>query len=457
MLPPPPHRATTANLGAAYPFVATLAPPAAGPYIGRELYGPRFHYDPFELYGMGLLTNPNMIVLGQIGRGKSSLVKSYVWRQAVFGRRSWVLDPKGEYAALARALGTEPLLLRPGGPHRLNPLDPPPGTGGGQAVPGRRTSSAGSPSTGLPSTGSEQAEPSELRRLTLLYSLAEAGLGRSLAPAERAAIDVAVAEAARAAVPTLSAVVDQMLDPAAPAASAAKATRQRLAEEGREPALELRRLVKGDMRGMFDGPTSTSIDLQAPIVVLDLSAMRHSSALGVLMACAATWLQAMLEVDRERRTILVVDEAWATLSNLGVARWLRESWKLARAFGVSNVAIAHRASDLTKSTTAGSEQQALAEGLLADSETRVIYAQSVSELSGSAAVLGLTSAEADVVSRLGRGVALWKVGQLSFLVRHELGPTELAMVDTDAAMVPGPRRGRDGGAAGDRRVPASDQ
>ena len=42
----------------------------------------------------------------------------------------------------------------------------------------------------------------------------------------------------------------------------------------------------------------------------------------------------------------MVDEAWAILSNLGVARWLQSSWKLSRAFGVSNVAVLHRVSDL---------------------------------------------------------------------------------------------------------------
>ena len=44
-------------------------------------------YDPFALYRQGVVTNPNLVVVGQIGRGKSSFVKSYLWRQAVFGRQ----------------------------------------------------------------------------------------------------------------------------------------------------------------------------------------------------------------------------------------------------------------------------------------------------------------------------------------------------------------------------------
>ncbi len=54
------------------------------------------------------------------------------------------------------------------------------------------------------------------------------------------------------------------------------------------------------------------------------------------------------------------------LSNLGVARWPQSSWKLSRAFGVSNVAVLHRVSDLRSVGASDSEQVALAQGLLAE-------------------------------------------------------------------------------------------
>ena len=72
----------------------------------------------------------------------------------------------------------------------------------------------------------------------------------------------------------------------APAARGARRGRgaaptwQALAADGRHVALELRRLVAGDLRGMFDGPTSPGIRLDGPLVVLDLSAVYHSAALG---------------------------------------------------------------------------------------------------------------------------------------------------------------------------------
>jgi len=396
--------------------------------IGRDLLGGAFVYDPFELYRRGLLTNPNMIVFGQIGRGKSAFVKTYLWRQAVFGRRAWVVDPKGEYASLARAWGVEPVALRPGSAVRLNPLDAP-------------AAGPGSP-----------VDDVIRRRSELLTSLAAASLGRSLAPTERTAIELAVAEVSGAdgrrsggrQAPTLPEVVDALLAPTARSAQAVRTSADALAADGRQVALELRRLVAGDLQGMFDKTTSPGISLNGPLVVLDLSAVYHSAALGVLMTCAAAWFQAAVsglvsDGDDQSGVVVVVDEAWAILANLGVARWLRSSWKLSRAWGVSNIAVLHRLSDLTSAGASGSEQVGLAQGLLADSETRVIYAQSPGEVDGAGDLLGLSSTESELVPQLQRGVALWKVGGRSFLVQHRLSALEVAMVDTDARMSrPGP-------------------
>ena len=85
----PAHQATTRHLGSAFPFAADNGLGRSGVYIGRDLCGGPFFFDPFDLYRRGVISNPNMVVFGQIGRGKSSLVKSYLWRQSVFGVHAW--------------------------------------------------------------------------------------------------------------------------------------------------------------------------------------------------------------------------------------------------------------------------------------------------------------------------------------------------------------------------------
>ena len=303
----PAHVATTRHLCAAYPLVAEAGLGHAGVLIGRDVLGGSFVYDPFALYRAGVVTNPNMVVIGQIGRGKSSFVKSYLWRQAVFGRSAWVIDPKGEYGPLCEAWGVVPVALRPGGPVRLNPLD---------------TAAVGPAADG--STADPSSDAAAVRRTALTASLAVSCLGRDLAPRERAAIDAALAAAdatsrrASMASPTLPQVVDALLDPEPEAAADLRTSRAELVEDGRDVALELRRLVHGDLRGMFDGPTTPGLRLDGPLVVLDLSAVYHSSALGILMACAAAWLQSAVEARHRNRILLVVDEAWAILGKLNI-------------------------------------------------------------------------------------------------------------------------------------------
>jgi hypothetical protein len=270
-----------------------------------------------------------------------------------------------------------------------------------------------------------------------------------VSPEERSAIDLAVE--ASGSEPTLPGVVEAMLDPSEESARSLHSARRLLAADGRQVALELRRLVTGDLRGMFDGHTTPGIDLDGPLVVLDLSALYRSDALGVIITCATAWLQAALGAgdrapgagDRAPgRVIVVVDEAWAVMKNLAVARWLQSSWKLARSFGVANVAVMHRLSDLLSAGAAGSEQVELARGLLADSETRVVYGQAPSEVPEARRELGLSLTEAGLLGQLGRGVALWQVGGRSFVVRHLLSPAEQQMVDTDAAMRARPPNGQ---------------
>ncbi len=423
----PAHRATTAHLQALYPCVGGRGLGARGVYLGRDLHGGPFCFDPWELYAAGVLTNPNLLVAGQIGRGKSTFVKTFVRRQMLFGRRAWVVDPKGEYGRLAAFAGVVPLRLAPGGPVRLNPLAVGPTRPG--LVPG------GAPLD--PRGPLDPRAPVDPRgQVDLVGSVAGAGLGRSLTPIERTALDLAVRSAQRrAAEPTLPDVVEAILDPDPSSAASVRTDVAALAADGRNVALELRRLVRGDLAGLFDGPTSAGVDLDAELVVLDLSALYDSPALGILMTCAVAWLQAVLRRADGSKRLVVLDEAWAVLRDLGTARWLQASFKLARSYGVANVAVLHRFSDLRAAGSGDSEQRRLAEGLLADSETRVVFAQSPSELSATRELLGLTATEADLLGRLPRGVALWRVGERSFVVEHVVGRGEASLVDTDQAMV----------------------
>jgi hypothetical protein len=333
---------------------------------------------------------------------------TYIWRQMLFGRTAWIIDPKGEYDQLAAFCGTEPIRFRSGGSLRLNPLDP---MIGGDA------------------------------QLALLRSISGVMLGRNLRPEEDACLERAHHEAVveannRHAQPTIPQVVNRLLEPSDATAHELRTSTVRLAEDGRQLALSLRRMGSGDLRGMFDGPTSSDFDLSGRLVVFNLREVKDE-ARPILMACTAAWLQGSWARSDGVRRIVVLDEAWVVLRHLAIARWLRESWKLARQYGVQNIAVMHRLSDLTAAGDAGSEQVQLAKGLLEDSETRVIYRQSPGEVEQARELLGLTQTECDQIPTLERGEALWRVGRRSFIVQHRIeNSIEREIVDTDANMDP---------------------
>jgi len=404
--PPAAHRATTAHLQAAYPFVAEGGLPCGQVYVGRDLYGSSFCYDPWQLYDAKIITGTNAVVVGQIGRGKSACVKTLLARQVLHGRKGVAFDVKGEYGPLAASLGVEPLRLEPGGRLRLNPLD------------------ARSPAR-------EQAE--------LVEALAATALRRPLRPEERTALELSI-DAARTGrdEATLPAVVEALFNPDTTTAATIHTTPAALAASARDVALELRRLCQGALAGMFDGPTSAAVDFQAPLVVVDLSGVYHSPALPVVMTCVAAWLQAALAADTLTRRVVVMDEAWRMFADVAIAAWMQQSFKLSRSFGTQNILVMHRLSDLGAAGAAGSHQVRLVEGLLADAETRIIYAQPPSEVERCRELLGLTDTEAALLPALPRGQALWRVGGRSFLVEHRLAPGERPIVDTDSRTTSAP-------------------
>jgi hypothetical protein len=410
-----PHRATSAVLSIAYPFLAEAGLGSDGLLIGRDTYsGGSFVYDPWVLYRAGMLTNPNVLLAGVIGTGKSALAKSLVVRSIAFGRRAYVPgDPKGEWTPVARAVGGQAVVLGHGLPNRLNPLD-------------QGTRPAGGPDH-------DWASLVWQRRRELLGSLTETVLGRTLHPVEHTALDTALTAAiAETDVPTLPRVVAHLLDPAA---GDGASTIGQLRHDGRAAGHGLRRLVHGDLAGLFDGPSTVRVDPALPMVSLDLSRVTGSDTLlALVMSCASTWMEASLADAVAGQRWVVYDEAWRIMRQPSLIRRMQAQWKLSRAYGIANLMVIHRLSDLDAVGDASSETRALAAGLLADCSTRIIYRQEADQLGPTAALLGLTSTERAVLSDLSVGEGLWRINAAAFRVQHQLTQTEHDRYDTRHAM-----------------------
>ncbi|MFE1407836.1 ATP-binding protein [Streptomyces sp. NPDC058770] len=420
----PAHRMTTAIAAGAYPFLAEGGLGAEGIYIGRDVHAEAsFVFDPFALYGrIEGFTNPNILLAGVIGQGKSALAKSFALRSVAFGYRVYVpCDPKGEWTPVANALGGRSVALGPGLLGRLNPLD---------AAP-------------RPESVSEADWVGEIRkrRLLLLGSLARTVLGRDLMPMEHTALDVTLdTVVARATdtgrTPLLGDVAAALNNPRALDEAAGMMSGQ-LGEAARDLAHAMRRLVHGDLAGMFDAPSTVAFDPSAPMLTIDLSRLGGSgddTALVLAMTCASAWMESALSDPAGGRRWIVYDEAWRLMRHAGLLQRMQAQWKLSRGLGIANLMVIHRLSDLLTAGDAGSQGRALAEGLLADCSTRIIYRQETDQLHAAASLLGLTSVEMDAIAHLNRGRGLWRVAGRSFIVQHLLHSHELALFDTDARM-----------------------
>ena len=73
-------------------------------------------------------------------------------------------------------------------------------------------------------------------------------------------------------------------------------------------------------------------------------------------------------------------------------------------------------------------------GLLADTQTRILFRQSSDQVPEAVSLLGLTGVEARILPELARGRALWRVGDHTAIVQHRIGSKEWAICDTDGRL-----------------------
>ncbi|NJQ08251.1 ATP-binding protein [Streptomyces lonarensis] len=415
-----PVRTSTGQAQAVYLPTAAPGLGDSGVIIGREVYsGKGYIYDPFQLYGQQLPA-PHWLVLGESGNGKSALEKTYVLRQLRFRDRQVVVldaqgeDGVGEWNLIAEALGITPIRLDPMAAIeqsiRLNPLDP-----------------------AITATG----------QLALLRTIIEVAMGRGLNERSGFALKVAHAHVVETVTqetagrqPILSDIVERLRHPRPESAHAMNVAPEDVRAWGLDVALVLDRLVDGDLRGMFDGPTTVGIDLDAPLTVFDLSHIdRNSIAMPILMAMVGVWLEhTWIRPDRKKR-IFLVEEAWHIINSPFVAQLFQRLLKFGRRLGLSFVAVVHHLSDVVDGAAAKE-----AAAILKMASTRTVYAQKSDEARATGQVLGLPRWAVEIIPTLTPGMAVWDVNGNVQVVKHLITEAERPLVFTDRAMTEGSPR-----------------
>jgi hypothetical protein len=430
-------RGSTAQVQGLYPWLHGAALPPSGAYIGVDcLSGAAFSCHPVDWLRRGLVTNPNVLVTGVPGAGKSATIKALALRLMAYGVSTFVVgDVKNEYAPLARALGITPIELGPGLGNRLNPLDAGPL---GDNLPADRDLLA------------DRLGEIHRRRLALLSSLVTMRLGRGPYPTEEAALSLAIRHAsgqAQAATtlhdPTIPQVWQLLRDPV-PEMARELRVRQHQVDELRDmirPLTDaLGNMVTGSLSGLFDGPTTARPDFDAPLQTVDLSRLdgRGDETVAMTLACVSSWGQAAIDAEGGPVRLVVRDELWRSMRIPAMVRKIDSDLRLSRAHGTIQALATHRLADFEAVGTAGSEEAAIARNLISSCDVRICLAQDTQPLAMTREIIGLTDTECAHIgswsaAQIGR--ALWKVGRASSHVVHLiLTPAERQLFWTNEKM-----------------------
>ena len=418
-----PLRTTTVQACGLYPAVGAPGGETRGVIIGREAYsGKAYIYDPFILYDPSArerLPSGHALILGKSGYGKSSLEKCYVLRQLRFKDRAFaVLDAQGEdgvgeWDSIARSLGVVPIRPVYGGTAgeegavRINPLDP--------RIPFEH-------------------------QFKILASMIEI-VGGEITAGTRFALSVAHEAARRTAaeqgrVTVLGDVLNALTAPRPADLGQRTVPAAELSDWGEPAALALDELCSAsrDLAGMFNGPTTSGIDLDSRLIVFDLTRLpREGLAMPLLMTVIGPWLRfGWIKTGDSVKRTLIVEEAWHILSHRPVARLFEEFVRYGRRLGLSFWAVLHHLGDLE------GHEAPEAEAILKLTATRVLYHMDKAEADLTAEYLQLPlwarAAIADGARTCAPGNAVWQVGGRISLVQHIRSAVEIELTNTNRRM-----------------------
>ncbi len=432
------YRMTSEQVGGVWPLIAADGLDPTGAMMGIDwLSGGAFYADPigWTLRGVPGVTNPNMLVAGAPGQGKSGTVKCLCLRLMAYGYRVLVLgDVKDEYEPLCRALGVSPHAVGHGLPARINPLDFGP---------------LGRDWTRLRAAEAQQRAAITFSRWLVLLKGLVGSQHVAFTPSDETVVGQAVRDLtgysagashlAEITIPQLWQALDEPTDELI--TECRYASRQHFLDETRPVRDALNTLVKGHLAGLFDAPTTIDVDWRAPIQSLSLSRLRPfgDEAIGVALTCLNSWGRAMTQVaEPGDLRILIRDESWKQM-RLGIdaVKSLDADLRLSRHDGCIQVLVLHKPSDLLTVGDAGSQAVAIAKDLMHLCSTKVLLGQDDKIGDDLSELLGLGPMAERVVTSWAtakKGRALWLVGQRPFKVQTVLSSREWPLVETNDAI-----------------------
>lgn len=367
------------------------------------LYGVNLHNNGLVIFDRFTLENANLIVFAKSGAGKSFAVKLEAIRSMMMGSEIIIIDPENEYQKLCDAVGGSYVRLSLNSDVRINPFD-------------------------LPKViDSEDASDALRANLVTLHGLFRLMLGgtqsgpggqtvAALTPSEEADLDQALIDTyARAGItsdplthqstpPTIINLYDTLLH---------------MGGSGPQLAQRLRKYSTGTFAGIFS--QQSNIDINNQMVVFNIRDLEDELR-PVAMYIVLNHIWNIVRAKQKRR-LLIVDEAWQLMKYDDSANFLFSLAKRARKYYLGLTTITQDVEDFMSSK--------MGRAIVMNSSMQLLLKQSSAAVDVLSDVFKLTSAERQLLSSLPVGQGLFFAGQSHVHIQIVASETETGLITTN--------------------------
>lgn len=377
----------TEPLSSIFPFISSDLSSNSG-----ILYGINMHNRSLVLFDRFTLENPNQVVFGTSGSGKSYLVKLQVLRSLMEGTEVIIIDPDNEYKTLAEAVGGNFYNISLSSENHINPMD--------IAPPERE----------------EEPKDAIRRNVINLVGLIRIMLG-GLSPEEDALIDQALTEtyAARDITPDSD---PSTWEKKVPLLSDLEQVMESM-EDTRSLVVRMRRFTKGAYSGFFNQYSNVSIDNNLTVFgIRDLEDELRPMAMFIIMRYI--WKSVL---SSTKRRILVVDEAWWMMQHEEGASFLFGLVKRSRKYALGVTTITQDVADFMKSE--------YGQPIITNSALRILLKQSSAVIDRIQKTFNLTNEEKYTLLEGEVGEGIFFAGQKHVVIKIVASYTEDQIITSD--------------------------
>ncbi len=375
----------TTSLASTFPFTsATLTQDKGIMYGINQQNGSLIIFDRFSL------ENANEVVLGKSGSGKSYLIKLEAIRQFMFGSEVIIVDPEGEYEALAKTVAGEEVVFTPSSPIKINPFD----------------------LSGL----YEEGENELGLKILSLHGLLRIVVG-DLNPSQDAILDRALVETYRQKGITPDPSTQKNTPPLME--DLYKTLLGTEDPQARELALMLEKFIKGSLAGIFN--QQSNFDIKNPFTVFSIKRLEEQLrpiAMHVILDFVWTKIRKTL-----KKRLLILDEAWYMMKYPDSASFVYGIAKRARKYYLGLTTATQDVEDFM-STEYG-------KAVLSNSSIQMLLKQGAAEIDVITKTFYLSEGEKELLLSADVGEGLFFAGQSHVAMKVIAAPFEHEIITSN--------------------------